>query len=118
VGKNRRLKEDEGPGIVTGRIHIGIVTESKRNVTYHHPRGLGIWDFLFFYIDEFGIFLLLGPFNNPFPSPPLRLIFIFPKKYQLKTFLTFFTFYITSTIFYYYLNKKINYKTKNIYFSI
>jgi hypothetical protein len=40
------------------------------------------------------------------PSPPPPLIFTSPKKINSKHSLTFFTFYITSTISYYYLNKK------------
>jgi hypothetical protein len=57
--------------------------------------------------------------NNPSPFPFLLFLPISKKKHQLKTFLTFFTFYITSTIFYYYLNKKIHYKTKkNLLFHI
>jgi hypothetical protein len=40
-------------------------------------------------------------------------IFTFPKNNQLQNILTFFTFYITLIIFYYYLNKiKIHHNTK------
>jgi hypothetical protein len=46
-----------------------------------------------------------APFNNSLPLP-LSLFSHLPKNINFKTFLTFFTFYITSTIFYYYLNKK------------
>jgi hypothetical protein len=37
---------------------------------------------------------------------------------NVKTFLFLFIFYITSIIFYYYLNKKIHYNTKLFHFSI
>jgi hypothetical protein len=40
------------------------------------------------------------------------------KNIKSKTFLLFYTFYITSIIFYYYPNKKTHYKTKLFHFSI
>jgi hypothetical protein len=46
----------------------------------------------------------------------LPIIVFLPIK--SKTFQLFYTFYITSIIFYYYSNKKIHYKTKLFYFSI
>jgi hypothetical protein len=50
-------------------------------------------------------FLIMAPFNNLLPSHfPLFLHFL--KNINSKHSLTFFTFYITSTIFFYYLNKK------------
>jgi hypothetical protein len=55
-------------------------------------------------------------------TPGLKLLFpslLFSKKKKInfKIFLTFFTFYILSTIFYYYLNEKTHYNT-NFYFSL
>jgi hypothetical protein len=50
--------------------------------------------------------------NTPFPS----FIFTFRKNNQLQNIQTFFTFYITSIIFYYYSNKKIHYNTKFFHF--
>jgi hypothetical protein len=49
------------------------------------------------------------------PSPYFQFS---PKNINFKIFLTFFTFYITSTLFYYYLNKKTHYDTKFSLFRI
>jgi hypothetical protein len=45
-----------------------------------------------------------GPVWQPLPLP-LSFFSLLSKNINFKTFLIFFTFYITLTIFYYYLNK-------------
>jgi len=48
----------------------------------------------------------------------LYFIFTFFNNNQHQNIPTFFTFYITSILFYYYSNKKIHYNTKLLHFSI
>jgi hypothetical protein len=59
----------------------------------------------------------MAPFEIHFPLPfPYFHFSQKNKKINLKTFLTFCTFYITSTLFYYFLNKKLT--TIQIFFSL
>jgi hypothetical protein len=51
----------------------------------------------------------LGRLKTTFPFSFLTFISLKKKKtINFKIFITFFTFYITSTLFYYFLNKKLN----------
>jgi predicted neutral ceramidase superfamily lipid hydrolase len=65
-----------------------------------------------------GLFLKLRFHSLFFPSLPFPVLtYNFykkkkkKKKINFKSFLNYFTFYITSTIFYYFLNKKTHYNT-------
>jgi len=51
-------------------------------------------------------------------SPSSFPYFYLSQKISIQNILNIFYFLYTSIIFYYYLNKKIHYKTKKIYFSI
>jgi len=97
--------------------HASFKTSNLCQLNYHFDPVNGILTSVKSCQVIYFFFFYMAPFNNLSP-PPSPYFYLSKKKHQLKTFLTFFTFYITLIIFYYYLNKKIHYKTKNFYFFI